>query len=175
QARKQLGLPVDVPIMLFFGIVREYKGLRDILYAMPAIKARLGKAILLIAGEFWEDKRLYLRIIESLGIGDSIVIEDRYIPNEEIPLYFSAADVLVAPYRHVTSSAVLKTAQGFGIPIITTASRDSLEYAEGIFLTDSTSLADAVVYYFEICTSRCSSYQSDPQLSQIRLVDALEQ
>jgi glycosyltransferase involved in cell wall biosynthesis len=119
-ARRQLQLPLDVPVLLFFGIVREYKGLRDVLAALPEIRAQLGRVILLIAGEFWEDKRPYLGMIEQLRIGDSVIIEDKYIPNEDVAVYFSAADVLVAPYRRVTGSGVVQMARGFGMPVIMT-------------------------------------------------------
>lgn len=119
EARRRLELPLDAPILLFFGIIREYKGLRDILAAMPEIRARLGEVVLLVVGEFWEDKRPYIEMIERLGIGDSVIIEDRYIPNEEVGLYFSAADALVAPpYRQVTGSGTVQMARGFGIPVI---------------------------------------------------------
>ncbi|RMF29858.1 MAG: glycosyltransferase, partial [Chloroflexi bacterium] len=117
-ARERLGLPQDVPVLLFFGIVREYKGLRDLLKAMPKVRARLGEVKLVIAGEFWENKESYLGLIEGLGIRDSVVIEDRYIPNEEVALYFSAADVLVAPHRRMTGSGAVQMARGFGVPVI---------------------------------------------------------
>ena len=120
EARRRLGLPLDVPVLLFFGIVREYKGLKDILAVLPEVQARLGRATFVVAGEFWEDKQPYLEMIEQLGIGDSVIVEDRYIPNEEVPFYFSAADVLVAPYRRVTGSGSIQMARGFGLPVITT-------------------------------------------------------
>jgi glycosyltransferase involved in cell wall biosynthesis len=120
QARRQLQLPLGVPVLLFFGIVREYKGLQDVLVALPEIRAQLGRVILLIAGEFWGDKRPYLGLIEQLRIGDSVIIEDKYIPNEDVAVYFSAADVLVAPYRRATGSGVVQMARGFGTPVITT-------------------------------------------------------
>lgn len=119
-ARRQLGVPMDAPVLLFFGIIREYKGLQDILEALPLIRTQLGRVILLIAGEFWDDKQPYLDMIEDLGIADSVLIEDRYIPNERVSLYLSAADVLVAPYRRVTGSAVVQVARGSGCPVITT-------------------------------------------------------
>lgn len=123
EARRRLGLPLGVPVLLFFGIVREYKGLQDILAALPEIREHLGRVILVVAGEFWEDKRPYLEMIERLEISDLVIIEDRYIPNEEVGLYFSAADVLVAPYRRVTGSGAAQMAQGFGMPVIGTASK----------------------------------------------------
>jgi len=120
EARRLLDLPSDAKVLLFFGIVREYKGLKDILIALPEILERLGKVVLLIAGEFWEDKRPYLEMIEELGIAKHVVVEDRYIPNEEVPIYFSAADVLVAPYRRTTGSGVIQMAQGFDVLVVTT-------------------------------------------------------
>jgi glycosyltransferase involved in cell wall biosynthesis len=91
------------------------------LAALPDVRAQLGKVMLVVAGEFWEDKQPYLEMIERLGIGDSVVIEGRYIPNEEVALYFSATDVLVVPYRRMTGSGVVQLASGFGVPTITTA------------------------------------------------------
>ena len=101
-------------------MVRAYKGLPDILSALPQIQARLGQVRLMIAGEFWENKQSYLKLITQLGIGDLVLIEDRYIPNEEVPLYFSAADLLVAPYHTMTGSGVVQLAVGFDLPVVTT-------------------------------------------------------
>lgn len=153
-ARKQLGLPLEVPTLLFFGIVREYKGLKDLLAAMPEVRARLGEVMLVIAGEFWEDERPYLKMIEQLGVSDSVIIEDRYIPNEEVALYFSATDVLVAPYQRVTGSAVVKMALGNNRPVITTrvgSLPDAVEHGVTGLLTqaeNSQALAEAVVRFF---------------------------
>ncbi|MDY6877945.1 MAG: glycosyltransferase [Chloroflexota bacterium] len=157
EARKWLGLPLDVPTLLFFGIVREYKGLQDILAALPEIRARLGRVILLVAGEFWEDKQPYLKMIERLDIGDSVVIEDRYIPNEEVPRYFSAADVLVAPYRRVTGSGVVQMAQGLGLPVITTGvsgkePKATIDGKIGMVIPpeDPKSLTNAILRFFRV-------------------------
>jgi len=153
-ARRQLGLLSEVPILLFFGVVRTYKGLEDLLAVLPEVQERLEKVILLVAGEFWEDKRPYLRMIEQLGIGDSVILEDRYISNEEIALYFSAADVLVAPYRQVTGSGVVQMAIGHQCPVITTAVGglpDLIHDEENGLLVppaDSAALARAIIHYF---------------------------
>jgi glycosyltransferase involved in cell wall biosynthesis len=120
EARRRLGLPLDERVLLFFGIVRQYKGLADILAALPEILAQLGSVTLIVAGEFWDDKRPYQEMIERLGVDKSVIIEDRYIPNAEVAIYFSATDVLVAPYRHTTGSGVVQMAKGFGTPVITT-------------------------------------------------------
>jgi glycosyltransferase involved in cell wall biosynthesis len=119
-ARQQLGLAPDLPVLLFFGIVREYKGLEDLLQALPAVKERLGQVLLIIAGEFWENKQPYLDEIRRMGVGDSVLVDDRYIPNEVAAVYFSAADLLVAPYRQVTGSAVIPTARAYRLPVVAT-------------------------------------------------------
>jgi len=164
EARKQLGLPLETPVLLFFGIVRQYKGLRDILVTLPDIQARLGRVILLVAGEFWENKQSYIELIERLGIGDFVVLEDRYIPNEEVALYFSAADVLIAPYRQATGSGVVQMAHGLGVPVITTHVCESETGPKAIIdgetclvipPGDSGSLVDAISRFFQTdCQSR---------------------
>lgn len=154
QARAQLGLPLDIPLLLFFGIVREYKGLQDLLAAMPSIRARLGPTLLLVAGEFWTDSAPYLDTIRRLGIQDEVRLDDRYIPNEEASVYFSAADLLVAPYRAVTGSAVVQLARGFGLPVVTTRLGGLAEVADGELgllapPADPAGLAATIVRYFE--------------------------
>jgi glycosyltransferase involved in cell wall biosynthesis len=118
EARSRLGLPSDALILLFFGIVREYKGLSDVLRALPETRVRIPNVLLVVAGEFWEAKESYLELIQQLGIGDAVRIDDRYIPNEEALAYFSAADALVAPYRQVTGSAVMRVANALNLPIV---------------------------------------------------------
>jgi glycosyltransferase involved in cell wall biosynthesis len=155
EARERLGLPPERPILLFFGIVREYKGLRDILAALPAVEAQLGKVMLVVAGEIWEDKRDYVEMIDQLGIGDSVIMEDRYIPNEEVPVYFAAADVLVAPYRQATGSGAVQMALGCGRPVITTSVGDLahiVREADAGCVTEPanrSALAECIIDYFE--------------------------
>ena len=155
EARKQLGLPVGVPVLLFFGIVRAYKGLADLLTVLPQVRTCLGEVLLLVVGEFWEDKAPYLAMIEALHIADSVIIEDRYVPNEDVPRYFSAADLLIAPYRDVTGSAVVQMGIGFRCPIVTTCVGSLAELAENspsITLVephDGEGLANAIVQHFQ--------------------------
>ena len=116
-AKKELGL--DGPVMLFFGFVRKYKGLEYLIRAMPGV-LRSVQVKLLIVGEFWEDKEPYLKTIEELGLQRNIEVVDRYVPNEEVGLYFSAADVVVLPYVDATQSAIVSLAYAFDKPVITT-------------------------------------------------------
>jgi len=117
-ARRSLGIPEDRPVILYFGIVRKYKGLDTLLEATSKLKYITPPPVLLIAGEFWESKFRYSQIIKDLELQDQVFIFDRYIPNEEVALFFSAADLLAAAYSAGTQSGVIKTGISFGLPII---------------------------------------------------------
>jgi glycosyltransferase involved in cell wall biosynthesis len=150
-ARQQLGLPAAGRVLLFFGIVRRYKGLSVLLQAMAQPVLASLQPLLLIAGEFWEDKSRYLEQAQALSLLKQLRIEDRYIPNEEIPVFFSAADLLVAPYTGGTQSGAVKMAMGFGLPaVVSQHLADEIMMSrsnESIFLAepgDPASLARAI-------------------------------
>lgn len=148
EARARLNLPPDLPLLLFFGIVRQYKGLDALLEALPHILAAAGDVLLVIAGEFWDERALYEQQIRGLGIEKSVRIDSRYIPDEEVALYFSAADLLVAPYRSVTGSGVIQMAAGFGVPVVTTAAYNPAAHhpaSRRVEIGDVPQLAGAVV------------------------------
>ena len=106
-------------IILFFGFVREYKGLRYLIEALPQVLSEID-VTLLVVGEFWRDKDKYLRLIKEKNVESAVVIVDKYVPNEEIGSYFSAADLVVQPYISDTGSGVIQTAFGFNKPVIAT-------------------------------------------------------
>lgn len=119
-ARTTLGFATDAPMLLFFGFVRRYKGLDVLIEAMPQILEHNPDAQLLVAGEFYEDEETIRDRVAALGIGPSVRFDTRYVPDEKVPLYFSAADVLVQPYRSATQSGVAHVAFHFGRPVIVT-------------------------------------------------------
>lgn len=120
-ARRQLGIAPDRPVFLFFGFVRAYKGLHYLIDAVAELcRQEQNTPHLLIVGEFWKDKADYLEQIDRLGLAQSVTIVDRYVSNEELPLYFSAAEAVVLPYLETSQSAVIPLAYGFGKPVITT-------------------------------------------------------
>lgn len=119
-ARERLGIAPAGPVLLFFGLVREYKGLRYLIDALPAVRAAFPDVRLLVVGEFWQDKRPYEKLIGALDLSGSIVLVDRYVPNEEVPSYFRAADLVTLPYTAATQSGVLQLALGFGLPVVAT-------------------------------------------------------
>ncbi len=106
--------------MLFFGIIRPYKGLGILLRAFSKILQQQPNTHLMVVGEFWEDKSKYLSLIQSLGIADHIHIVDHYIPDGEVSVYFKLADLFVAPYIGGTQSEDVKLALGYGLPVVTT-------------------------------------------------------
>lgn len=121
EARRRLGLPTDIPVLLFFGFVRRYKGLDVLLDALPAIRARHPRALLVVAGEFYDDAAPYRDQVRRLGLAGQVRFENRYVPESEVPIFFGAADVVVQPYRSATQSGVAHLAFGFSVPVITTA------------------------------------------------------
>lgn len=119
-AHRQLGIPEGVPVLLFFGFIRRYKGLDVLIEAVPDILERHPETVVIVAGEFYEDPQPYRKRVEELGIGNAIRFEDRYLPASDVAAYFSAADLVVQSYRSATQSGVALTAFGFGVPVITT-------------------------------------------------------
>jgi glycosyltransferase involved in cell wall biosynthesis len=120
QARRELGLEAAAPIALYFGFVRRYKGLVHLLRAVPAAAALVPGLQLMVVGEFWDDVSEYLMEIARLGIEDRVTVVDRYVSNEEVPLYFAAADLVVLPYETATGSGVVQVAYSFSRPVLTT-------------------------------------------------------
>jgi glycosyltransferase involved in cell wall biosynthesis len=119
-AREKLGLPKDGKVLLFFGFVREYKGLKHLLNAMPDITAVFDDIQLLVVGDFDRNKNQYLSQIEELGIKDSVKVIDGYIPDRDVEQYFAASDLVVLPYESATQSGIVQIAYGFDRPVIVT-------------------------------------------------------
>ena len=118
EARARLGLPARGAVLLFFGIVRPYKGLGLLLEALALLAQAGPRPCLLVAGEFWEDEAAYRRQVAGLGLEEQVRITNRFIPNEETALYFSAADLFVAPYLEGTQSGVIRVALDYGLPVL---------------------------------------------------------
>jgi glycosyltransferase involved in cell wall biosynthesis len=130
QARARLGLEVDRPVLLFFGMIKPYKGLEFLLEAMPAILAAFPRAILLVAGEALMPMRAVHEQIERLGLRATVRLRESFVPQEEAPLYFAAADLLVAPYTDIAASGVVAQAQAYGLPAVVTRVGGLPEFVE---------------------------------------------
>jgi glycosyltransferase involved in cell wall biosynthesis len=120
--RRALGLSDNDYVLLFFGYVRDYKGLSVLLEAYPEIVRNISDTVLIIAGEFnASEKSDYIQRINEAGkSGGRIVTVGDYVPDSDVEKYFAACDVVVLPYISATQSAVVPTAYMFERPVITT-------------------------------------------------------
>ena len=163
EARRQLGIPVDSFIILFFGFIRKYKGVDLLLEAMAMLKSVDGRRSadgrlpirLVIAGEFYEDDKPYMEQIEKLGLKDDLILKTNFIPDNEVKYYFSAADLVIQPYRNATQSGVTPLSYHFEKPMIVTnvGSLPDLVPHEKVGLVsepDGASLAAAIERYIEL-------------------------
>lgn len=120
EACKALNLPADKNYMLFFGLVRAYKGLDLLLDAFGHVKEQLPNLQLIIAGEFYEDEDKYRAQIAQLGLADRVIIRNEFIPDGDLRKYFGAADLIVQPYKTATQSGVTQVAFHFEKPMLVT-------------------------------------------------------
>ena len=119
-ACEALGLDAQYDYILFFGLVRAYKGLDLLIDAFALIKDELPKLRLLIAGEFYEDEQKYRDQINQLGLDKRIIVRNEFIPDSDLRKYFGAADLIVQPYKSATQSGVTQVAFHFEKPMLVT-------------------------------------------------------
>jgi len=119
-ARKYLNIELDEKIILFFGFIRKYKGLDILLDSIKILQTSYPSLRLLIAGEFYDDQKLYIEQIEKLGIEQQLILRTNFISDNEVKYYLCASDVIVQPYRSATQSGVTPLAYHFEIPMIVT-------------------------------------------------------
>jgi len=120
EALAALGLAPEFRYVLFFGFIRAYKGLDVLLEAMADPRVAALPVKLLIAGEFYEDAAPYEALIQKHQLESRLVRATDFIPNEQVANYFSAADVVVQPYKNATQSGVSQVAYHFGRPMLVT-------------------------------------------------------
>jgi glycosyltransferase involved in cell wall biosynthesis len=153
QAQKQLGVE-DKKVLLFFGYIRQYKGLMNIIEALPSIRKHISNAHLLVVGEFYDNPQPYLDTIKRLGLENNITIFNEYVANEAVHLYFTASNLAVLPYNEATQSGILSIAYGFAKPVVVTDVGGLSELVDegktGFIVPphDIPKLADSVVRYF---------------------------
>jgi len=150
-ARAELGISGNV--MLFFGFIRPYKGLRYLLEAMPLILKKVD-VTLLVAGEFWNNEEELRSLVERLGIADHVRFDARYVPNEAVEAYFAASDLVVLPYIEATGSGIVQTAYAMGLPVLATrvgGLPDVVEHGRTGYLVEKRNpqaICDAAVDFF---------------------------
>ncbi len=158
EARERLGLGRETHVILAFGLIAPYKGLEYLVEALGRLRKENKRFTLVIAGRIKECQDYWEKIgnlIEREKLGDSVVTQLRYIPDNEVELYFKAADVLVMPYRSIFQSGVLFLAYRFGLPVIATdvgSLKEDVIAAKCGFICkvdDAVDLAGTIKQYFE--------------------------
>lgn len=123
EARKNTGVAQEDFVLLFFGFIRKYKGLDILLEAMQLLKnssTPIPDLKLMIAGEFYDDRKVYEDQITALGIQDKLILRTEFIADKDIKDYLCSANVVIQPYRNATQSGVTPLAYHFEIPMIVT-------------------------------------------------------
>jgi D-inositol-3-phosphate glycosyltransferase len=120
EALKKLSLAEGFSYLLFFGFIRAYKGLDLLIDAFADKRLRNKKLKLIVAGEFYDDDAPYKRQIKKNDIGNDVILYDHFIDENEVAIFFSAADLIVQPYRSATQSGVTQIAYHFGKPMLVT-------------------------------------------------------
>jgi D-inositol-3-phosphate glycosyltransferase len=120
EAQKIIGIDENCRWMLFFGLIRDYKGLDLLLKAMVETPASAPDLKLMVAGEFYSNADVYYKMVKDLGLKERVVFFPEFIPDNKVPLFFSAADIVVQPYKNATQSGVTQIAYHFNKPMIVT-------------------------------------------------------
>jgi len=115
-----LGLAGSTRYLLFFGFIRDYKGLDLLLQAMADERLRAMDVKLIVAGEYYGNREFYENLIGELHIGERLILKTGYIPSEEVRYYFAAADLVAQPYKSATQSGISQMAYYFEKPMLVT-------------------------------------------------------
>lgn len=181
EALRFLQLDPDTRYMLFFGIIRDYKGLDLLLQAMADDRLKRMKVKLIIAGEFYNNGEQYHELEKSLGLENQLVWHSEFVPDSEVKYYFNACDIVVQPYKSATQSGVTQIAYHFEKPMLVTDVGGLKEIVpDGVvgYVTtvDPAQIADALVDFF--ANDRKEAYERNIQVEKQkyswgRMVDAL--
>ena len=154
EALDLIGLRENQRYVLFFGFIREYKGLDLLLDAMADERMEKLGVKLIVAGEFYGDPKPYQEQISRHDIGDRVVLHTEFIPDHEVNRYFCAADLVAQPYKTATQSGVTQIAFHFEKPMLVTNVGGLPEIVPDgkvgfVVEPDAQQIADAIVRYFD--------------------------
>ena len=154
EALSALKLDPQNSYLLFFGIIRDYKGLDILIRAFSDSRLRGRKLKLIVAGEFYEDETRYRNLVKESGLENDVIFYDHFIKDEDVRLFFSGADLVVQPYKSATQSGVTQIAYHFDKPMVVTDVGGLKEIVPDgkcgyVVQPDPKIIADAIADYFE--------------------------
>lgn len=140
-------------VILFFGLIREYKGLDLLIEATQLLKNKLNNFKIIVAGECYDNKKKYLDLTKKLNVEDLFIFNFDFIKNEDVSKYFCAADVIVLPYRSGTQSGIAPIAYHFNRPVISTdvgGLSESVHHKKSGLLCkpDSFSISNSIIDFY---------------------------
>lgn len=153
-ALSALKLDQNCIYLLFFGFIRNYKGLDILIRAFSDSRLRGKNLKLLVAGEFYENETLYRNLVRESGLEKDVIFYDHFIENTEVGLFFSGADLVVQPYKSATQSGVTQIAYYFDKPMLVTnvgGLKEIVEHGKCGYVVepDPGNIADAIIDYFD--------------------------
>lgn len=154
KALSELKLDSDYSYLLFFGFIRAYKGLDILIEAFADKRLRNRKLKLIVAGEFYEDSVPYKELIIKYHLENEIIFFDYFIHDNDVPLFFCAADIVVQPYKTATQSGVTQIAYYFEKPMLVTDVGGLREIVQDgkcgyVVKPDPELIAEAILDYFD--------------------------
>lgn len=156
EAQKRLNLDSQKINLLFFGLVREYKGLDLLLEALSDERLKQMPLHLTVAGEFYDNYKKYEDLVEQLGLKERVSMQNKFVEDNEVVNYFCSTDLVVLPYKSATQSGVTQIAFHFSKPMLVTCVGGLPEIvADGksgyVCLPEAKSIADCLI---DFCTNR---------------------
>ncbi|NSW94782.1 MAG: glycosyltransferase [Bacteroidales bacterium] len=153
EAIKALNLDPSFSYLLFFGCIREIKGLDILLKALADNRIAKLPVKLIVAGEFRESEEPYRKLIDELNLTNRVILTNKYIRDEEVKLYFSAADLVVQPYKSFSKTSVIQTAFQFNKPVVVTGIEELKDIVKNnitgyVTDPDPKSVADAIYDFY---------------------------
>ena len=127
QFRSELGIKSE-PTILFFGLIRPYKGLEILIKAVNELKVQIPDIKVFVVGEPYTDLKYYLSLIKKYGIESSFIFDNRFVNDEKMKKYFISSDILILPYKKATQSGVLSLSMNFNLPSIVSSKGGLKDY-----------------------------------------------
>jgi len=153
EAKENLKLEQETNYLLFFGLIRDYKGLDLLLEAFADERFRKMPLKLIVAGEFYSDKEKYYEIVNKNNLKENVIFTNDFVPDSKVVDYFCASDIVVQPYKDATQSGVTQIAYHFEKPMLVTDVGGLAEIVPKevgyVVKPDITEIANSIIDFYE--------------------------